>query len=382
MPSGSRVIANNAYGATVDSPLTAGATSFNSLQLQLLPAIISPSQYAVVVLDPRRVNGEPEIVVVTNHTFNSTTATITRGAYGTTARSHPSGSAWAHVTVDEDVIEILTSTTRPLDPYLGQFIFETNTVSRRFYNGSGWNSSPAIGSILMFLGSVAPSGYLFADGSAVSRTGTTADLFATIGTTYGVGDGVSTYNLPNLKGRIPVGRRVTDPEFDVLGETGGEKTVALDSTKIPQHLHPIIDFQHRHGETSHDHSKTNFPLVGFEADHVHGGSISPNGFHDHQTTGPGQAVMVIAAGAGPFNVSAPGTDFVTFDVGGSARTSANYQHSHSFSFGGSGNIMQPVKTGQQPAFTTITATNNTASSPTPTHNNLQPYIVINYIIKI
>jgi microcystin-dependent protein len=376
MPVGSRVRANNVFGVTTDNPLTAGATTLNSTQLALLPAITSPTQHAVIVLDPKRVNGQPEIIVVTAHVALATSATIERAKYGTIARSHPVGSAWAHVAIGEDYIEILTSTSRPSDPYIGQSIFETDTLSHRFYNGSSWNSSPPIGALLPYLGSVAPVGYLFADGTAVSRTGVTADLFAVIGTTYGAGNGVTTFNLPNLNGRVPVGRNPADLEFDVLGETGGEKAVALDATKLPQHLHGIQDQQHLHGETPHNHN-----LNVTNGNHGHGFTINGGGGHDHQSTGPGNPVMVIQTGAGPFNVSAPGTDFVTFDVGHTARTSSVGDHGHGSSINASGNIMQPVVSNQLLQATGIVTTQNTGVV-NPTHNNLQPYITVNYIVKI
>ena len=57
--------------------------------------------------------------------------------------------------------------------------------------------------ISLYWASSAPNGWLLADGSAVSRT-TYADLFAVIGTTYGVGDGSTTFNLPNFQWRVPL----------------------------------------------------------------------------------------------------------------------------------------------------------------------------------
>lgn len=69
----------------------------------------------------------------------------------------------------------------------------------------------------------APTGYLICDGSAVSRT-TYADLFALIGTTFGVGDGSTTFNLPNLVGRMVIGYNAGDADFNAIGETGGAKT--------------------------------------------------------------------------------------------------------------------------------------------------------------
>lgn len=84
--------------------------------------------------------------------------------------------------------------------------------------------------------STAPSGWLFCRGQAVSRT-TYAALFAVLSTTYGVGDGSTTFNLPNLQGRVPVGFDSAQTEFDALGETGGAKTHTLTVAEMPAHTH-------------------------------------------------------------------------------------------------------------------------------------------------
>lgn len=96
--------------------------------------------------------------------------------------------------------------------------------------------SAPVGEIAAFGGSSAPTGWLLADGSAVSRT-TYAALFAIYGTTYGAGNGSTTFNLPNAKGRQLVGRDSGQTEFDVLGETGGSKTHTLTTAQIPSHTH-------------------------------------------------------------------------------------------------------------------------------------------------
>ena len=127
MPAGPRIRSNSEFGLTTDNPLTAGATTFNSARLSLMPVV--SAAHAVVTLDPRAVNGEPEIVIITAHTAAATVATISRGAYDTIARSHPVGTEWIHAPIDEDFIEILTSVTRPSDPYAGQPIFQTDTDS-------------------------------------------------------------------------------------------------------------------------------------------------------------------------------------------------------------------------------------------------------------
>lgn len=97
------------------------------------------------------------------------------------------------------------------------------------------------GSITMYAGANAPDGWLICDGSAISRTDY-ADLFSIIGTTYGTGDGSTTFNIPNLKGRVPVGLDTSDTSFDTLGETGGEKTHQLTTNELPSHRHNGISW--------------------------------------------------------------------------------------------------------------------------------------------
>lgn len=125
MPTGARIRTDNVFGTTTDNPLTIGATTMNSAGLANLAAV--SSNHAIIILDPLRAAGAPEIVVVTAHTASATSATITRGAYGSTARQHASGTLWVHAPTREDFIQILTSSTRPSDPYRGQLIFETDT---------------------------------------------------------------------------------------------------------------------------------------------------------------------------------------------------------------------------------------------------------------
>jgi len=90
------------------------------------------------------------------------------------------------------------------------------------------------GEIRMWAGSSTPTGWRECDGSPVSRT-SFATLYGIIGTTYGVGDGTTTFNLPNLRGRFPLGLHSTH----ALGSTGGEETHVLTTAEMPAHQHKI-----------------------------------------------------------------------------------------------------------------------------------------------
>ena len=93
------------------------------------------------------------------------------------------------------------------------------------------------GIIKMFGGSTAPDGYLMCDGAAVSRT-TYAALFAVIGTTYGAGDGSTTFNLPDLQGRFPLGAGSGDGlTARTVGQKDGEEGHALTDVEMPAHSH-------------------------------------------------------------------------------------------------------------------------------------------------
>ncbi|MFH1624953.1 MAG: tail fiber protein, partial [Pseudomonadota bacterium] len=81
------------------------------------------------------------------------------------------------------------------------------------------------GVIMAYGGSSAPTGWLLCDGNAVSRT-TYASLFAVVGETYGVGDGSTTFNVPDLTGKVPVGYSGVAP-FNALANTGGQKDAYL-----------------------------------------------------------------------------------------------------------------------------------------------------------
>ena len=118
-------------------------------------------------------------------------------------------------------------------------------------SGTTLNAAQGVpsGSIVDYAGATEPSGWLFCYGQAISRT-TYADLFTAISTTYGVGDGSTTFNVPDLRGRVVAGQddmggtsanRLTNASGglngDTLGATGGAETHTLTTAEMPAHTH-------------------------------------------------------------------------------------------------------------------------------------------------
>lgn len=118
----------------------------------------------------------------------------------------------------------------PTSPTLGQ------QYNDWVWNGGQWDFRQTLpgglpaGAIIQWGGSTAPPNWLLCDGSAVSRT-TYASLFAAVGTSYGAGNGTTTFNLPDLRGRVPVGKN--GGSFGTLGATGGAETHTLTVAQLP-----------------------------------------------------------------------------------------------------------------------------------------------------
>jgi len=113
-----------------------------------------------------------------------------------------------------------------------------------------------VGSIQAFAGANAPTGWLLCDGGAISR-GQYPDLYSAIGTVYGAGDGASTFNLPDLRGRVPAGKdnmggtaaiRLTTSHFGGtatnLGATGGSESHTLTTAQLAVHNHSDAGHSH------------------------------------------------------------------------------------------------------------------------------------------
>lgn len=204
-------------------------------------------------------------------------------------------------------------------------------------------SEPA-GIIKEYGGDVAPAFHVLADGGVYPRDGIYAALFAVFGTKYNTGgEAGDHFRVINRKGKTAVGRDAAQVEFDTLGKTGGEKTHALSVGEMPSHAHG--------GGTgtetaAHAHSGN---TGGQDADHTHlqfQDQITPG------TLGGGGGTLIregFAAG------------------GGRATGGASNGHGHPFS------------TGTESA---AHAHAVSAEGGGGAHNNLQPYVVANFIITL
>ena len=140
-------------------------------------------------------------------------------------------------------LQLPTGTTaqRPT-PATGDIRFNTTLTQFEGYNGSAWgeiaNGVPA-GSVFSFATSTVPSGYLECNGAAVSRS-TYASLFSSISTTWGVGDGSSTFNLPDLRGQFVRGWD------NSAGVDSGRSFASSQSDQNKSHNHSINDSGHNH----------------------------------------------------------------------------------------------------------------------------------------
>jgi microcystin-dependent protein len=125
----------------------------------------------------------------------------------------------------------------------------TNTLIDDLRAFAGAKDQPGV--VKDFAGTVAPAGYILLYGQTISRT-TYADLFAVIGTTYGVGDGSTTFTLPDARGRVVAGKddmggssanRLTNQTGGLngnnLGATGGAETHVLLTAQMPSHTHSL-----------------------------------------------------------------------------------------------------------------------------------------------
>lgn len=110
------------------------------------------------------------------------------------------------------------------------------------------------GAIIGFGASSAPEGWIFCKGDEVSKLGPFAALYAVIGDTYGTPVGIDTFVLPNLSSKVPLGYDFMTAPFNTLGASGGDTEFALGQTNLPTHTHIISGLQIGTEGSAHTHS--------------------------------------------------------------------------------------------------------------------------------
>lgn len=234
-----------------------------------------PQTPKIATIDPAYSSGDPRV------TFDGETALSTR--------TYPYNSTYTPVAGDRVVMI-------PIGPVY----WIVGSV------GAAAPSALPSGTMAMFGAPAAPSGWLICDGLAYSRT-TYAGLYAAIGTTYGAGDGSTTFNVPDLRGRVPVGEgNGSGLSSRLIGSVGGEENHILSTAEMPVHSHT--------------------------------GYTGTGGTGTYVTTVTARAIYAGGGANGAFYASTSSSDY----------------HNHTISPEGSGYG----------------------------HNNMQPFVVVNMIIKV
>jgi len=242
-----------------------------------------------------------------------------------------------------------------------------------------------IGAILEWPSNTIPTNWLLCNGQAVSRTDY-SELFAVIGTTYGAGDGSTTFNVPDRRGNIAIGKNDSDTDFNTLGKTGGAKKRTLVLANIPSHSHTFTGTAHTHTLNGHTHS------VGAHShglnSHTHSipalsGTAASAGSHSHSVRS-----LANAANTGGNNYLrewSKSGDTATNGVGSAGA------HTHSVTTTASTSGKASGSTANSSAFNTgansgntssTTATGTVAATGSGTEFDIMnPHIVQNFIIK-
>lgn len=182
-----------------------------------------------------------------------TTLNVSAAGASKFPRSNASGTAWEYLTTaqaqaalsvptevaSQSEMETGTSTTvKLMTPAL--VAAAVAALAPTPAAGGTSNTSVPTGTVLAFAGASAspPTGFLFCNGANVSRT-TYSELFAVLGTTWGAGDGSTTFTLPSLARRTLVGAggTGTDTLGSAVGNTGGAETHTLTTAQMPAHTH-------------------------------------------------------------------------------------------------------------------------------------------------
>lgn len=222
-------------------------------------------------------------------------------------------------------------------PAVNQNFLDIDTAITSLQASTNPNAYVPTGGRIVWSSRTIPTGWLVCDGSAVSRS-EYADLFAVIGTAYGVGNGSTTFNVPDMRGRFIVGADLSDNQAKyALRATGGAETITLDLSQIP----------------SHDHGGT----TGNAGAHGHSLTIDSAGTHSHTIT----LKLSMGAESGSYAYTPQSGGGISQGVA----CSDSGSHTHTSSLG------------SVAAHTHTIASNGSGAA----HENLPPYVAEIWLIK-
>jgi microcystin-dependent protein len=191
-------------------------------------------------------------------------------------------------------------------PTPGEISYLGDTGVIEVYHSGLWRATVPTGVVFPYAGITPPTGYLICNGSLVSRT-TYAGLFAVIGTTYGAGDGSTTFQLPDLRQRFPMGM-ASSGAGSALGDKGG----AFNHTHSgPSHVHQANAHAHTvSGTTSTKALRTTGATKGTPGGHTFDGIAdvpAQASEHDHGIPTHDHTFSDTSSSAGAVNTDAAGT---------------------------------------------------------------------------
>jgi microcystin-dependent protein len=255
------------------------------------------------------------------------------------------------VTLDDDGGETVVLSVADAVPVLTNRLTSYNTRLNTVERALGYIPDAPVGAMFDWPGSSLPQLFAWADGSALSRAAY-PDLFAVIGTTFGPGDGSTTFNLPDCRGRMTVAAGTSGGLTDrVAGSIGGAETVSLSGTQTGTHAHAIASVATGNDTPDHGHS---FSVT----------SGNPNQSHTHQYNG----YAFIGLTQGGYGVNTV--------VGTQANTSTeSVEHTH---------VVSGATAGASAAHHHVQPAANTDTGGTvgAAHENMPPWIAIGKVIKV
>lgn len=275
----------------------------------------------------------------------------------------------SHLILNADsVAGVPTTATRPATGTRGLIRFNDDNKSAEIYDGSYWvdvgyYAGTPLGAIIAYPSSTPPSAaFKLCNGQTLNSTTNPAyaDLYLLIANTYG-GTNNTDFKLPNIQGRTIVG--FDGATFTPLGKTGGAETHKLTVDEIPGHNHAVS-------------GPTTFPVQV-------GGTTQQAGTHSHTATDSGHSHAFTDYGGQQYYMYVGGNnqsvrygsqDHHTSQGNANITVDSSGSHTHDFQGSGTAQIAYNAQ-----AASGLTTTNTGGSL---THNNLQPYIVLNYFIKV